>query len=481
MIVTTIFATVKGCDQENLFLNSAEILSIGANSLSLFHIYSLLIFFCAIVHTLLTHKIREFADLIEVKHKKKLKTGKKSVATRGRQEVSFIAESLFFMGEVEVVFAIWAIPLFALIAFFFSWTTALEYINTRDYSESIYVVVIMIIASTRPIVMLAETILRGFAKFFGNSVTSWWFVVMTIGPITGSLLTEPAAMVLCCMLLARKFYFYQPSVPLAYATLGLLFVNVSVGGVLTNFAAPPVVVVAGCWGFSSWYMFKTFGIIAIVGVILCNFLYWHFFRSEFRKLNKKMIRNPAIENDKKNVPLWITIIHCAILAWMIYHVAYPAVIIASLLLFLGFHRATHQHQDEVYLKRPFLVGAFLAGLVIHGGVQGWWVNALLDRFQALSLMIVGVVLSAFIENAAVTYLTSLTPDLTSSFKYAIIAAAVTGGGLTVIAHAANPVGQALLEKYFKQGVAPLYLFLSALLPTIIFFILYYIPFLLNGF
>jgi hypothetical protein len=481
MFFATVLAAIEGCDQEHSLLKSVGVLSLEENTLNLFHILTLLIFFLAIVHTLLTHKIRQYADKVESKHRKRLKKKNLPNEERGRERVSFFAECLFFLGEVEVVFAVWAIPLFALIAFFYNWTVALDYINTRDYSEALYVVVIMIIASTRPIVLFTEMILRVIANLFGSSVTAWWFVVMTIGPITGSVLTEPAAMVLCCMLLSRKFYSYHPSVPLAYATLGLLFVNVSVGGVLTNFAAPPVVVVASCWELSSWYMFKTFGIIAIIGVLLCNFIYWHFFRSEFRKLNKIKEKNPIPKIEKKKVPLWITAIHCGILAWMIFHVHYPAVVIASLLLFLGFHRATHHHQDEMYLKRPFLVGAFLAGLVIHGGVQGWWVTAILDRLHALSLMIVGVILSAFIENAAVTYLTSLTPDLTSSFKYAIIAAAVTGGGLTVIAHAANPVGQALLEKHFKQGVAPLYLFLSALLPTIIFFILYYIPFLLNGF
>lgn len=478
---TIIFASIKDCGSSSFIRKSENVLAIEAAVFSKFHVIALVIFVLAIIHTFLTHKIRELADLVDKRYKKKLRKEKEPLQLRGRKKVSFLAETLFFLGEVEVVFGIWAFPLFINIALNFDWFSAIEYINSRDYSEPLYVVVIMILASTRPIVLLAEKILHRLSIFLGDSVTAWWFVILSIGPITGSFFTEPAAMVLCCLLLSRQFYAYHPSKGLSYATLGLLFVNVSVGGVLTNFAAPPVLVVAQCWGLTSWYMFKTFGIIAIAGVLICNFIYWHFYRSEFKILNKKKKQDPISLPKNDSVPIWITLIHILLLFWMVMNAHYPAVIIATLLLFLGFHRATHHFQDAMYLKRPFLVGAFLAGLVIHGDLQSWWVSAVLENFKALSLMVLGVILSAFIENAAVTYLTSLTPGLTESFKYAIISAAVTGGGLTVIAHSANPVGQALLEKHFKQGIAPLYLFFAALVPTIIFFILYYIPFLVNGF
>lgn len=473
-----LLAQSGACEADSLINKSAKVLEIEDPSFTTFHIVALIIFAFAVLHTFMTHKIREAAFSVEQGHRNKLKEAGKPLEIRGREKVSFIAESLYFLGEVEVVFALWAIPLFIAIASFFDWSSAIEYINTRDYTEALYIVVIMIVTSTRPIVHLAENIVHFFSKLFGDSISSWWFVILSIGPITGSFITEPAAMVICCVLLSRQFYDYKPSTRLAYATLGLLFVNVSVGGVLTNFSAPPVLVVARCWDLSSWYMFKTFGVVAIIGVLISNFLYWYFFRSEFKKLNLEKQQKPIEREERDPIPFWITFSHVLILGWIIFNAHYTAIVIGSLLLFLAFQRATHHYQDEVTLKRPFLVGAFIAGLIIHGGVQGWWVIALVQKLEAFSLMFVGVVLSAFVENAAVTYLASLTPGLSESFKYAIISAAVTGGGLTVIAHAANPAGQSILEKHFDQGVAPLFLFLAALLPTLIFFFLYYIPFLI---
>jgi hypothetical protein len=44
---------------------------------------------------------------------------------------------------------------------------------------------------------------------------------------------------------------------------------------------------------------------------------------------------------------------------------------------------------------------------------------------------------------------------------------VAGGGLTVIANAPNPAGQAILKKYFKEGVSPGGLLKAALVPTVI--------------
>jgi len=76
-------------------------------------------------------------------------------------------------------------------------------------------------------------------------------------------------------------------------------------------------------------------------------------------------------------------------------------------------------------------------------------------------------LTAFNDNAAVTYLASQAPEFSDAMKYAVVAGAVTGGGLTVIANAPNPAGQSILAKHFAKGVSPLGLFLGALLPTAI--------------
>ena len=48
--------------------------------------------------------------------------------------------------------------------------------------------------------------------------------------------------------------------------------------------------------------------------------------------------------------------------------------IGGFLFFLGFTNATAAYQSAVDIKTPLLVGFFLAGLVVHGGLQAWWIG-----------------------------------------------------------------------------------------------------------
>ena len=82
-------------------------------------------------------------------------------------------------------------------------------------------------------------------------------------------------------------------------------------------------------------------------------------------------------------------------------------------------------------------------------------------------MITATVLTAFNDNAAITYLATLVPNLAEVSKYAVVAGAVTGGGLTVIANAPNTAGQSILGRFFEHGVNPLKLLIAALIPTIV--------------
>jgi predicted cation transporter len=123
-----------------------------------------------------------------------------------------------------------------------------------------------------------------------------------------------------------------------------------------------------------------------------------------------------------------------------------------------------------------LVGFFLAGLVIHGGLQGWWLEPVLGRLTEYPLLIGATVLTAFNDNAAVTYLATLVPNLSDALKTAVVSGAIAGGGLTVIANAPNPAGQSLLQKYFPDGgIKPGALLLAALLPTLVMLALFALP------
>jgi hypothetical protein len=267
--------------------------------------------------------------------------------------------------------------------------------------------------------------------------------------------------------LGKQFYALKPEPRLAYATLGLLFVNVSVGGVLTHFAAPPVLMVAGRWGWNTPYMFRHFGEAALLGIVLSNLAYFAVFRRAICKLRPPESA-PVMQMQAVPVPGWVTVAHLMFLGWTVVVAHYPVLVVGGFLFFVAFVEVTMDYQSELQVRSPILVGFFLAGLVIHGGLQQWWIAPVLGRLREVPLMLGAIGLTAFNDNAAVTYLSTLVPGMTEGMKHAVVAGAVTGGGLTVIANAPNPAGQSLLKQYFPEGVAPLGLLLGALPATIIF-------------
>jgi hypothetical protein len=173
------------------------------------------------------------------------------------------------------------------------------------------------------------------------------------------------------------------------------------------------------------------------------------------------------EGERATVPSWVTAAHLGFMAWTVINAHYPVLFLGGFLFFLGFAKATSAHQDRIELGAPLLVGFFLAGLVIHGGLQGWWIAPVLASLSEVPLFIGAALLTAVNDNALITYLATLVPGLGPSLQYAVVAGAVTGGGLTVIANAPNPAGQAILGPWFDDGIAPLGLLGGALLPTLI--------------
>lgn len=86
-----------------------------------------------------------------------------------------------------------------------------------------------------------------------------------------------------------------------------------------------------------------------------------------------------------------------------------------------------------------LVGwIFLAGLVVLGGLQRWWLQPIVAGLEPLALFFGALSLTAITDNAALTYLGSLIEGISDASKYMLVAGAVAGGGLTVIAKRAQP-------------------------------------------
>lgn len=384
---------------------------------------------------------------------------------RLRDRLRFRAQLFHFMGEIEAVFGIWVVPLGIALAVFKGWGVMVHYFAHASYAEPVFVVVVMAIASSRPVLCLAEACLARIATLGGGTPAAWWFSILTVGPLLGSFITEPAAMTICALLLCRRFYELKPDPVLQYATLGLLFVNISVGGTLTHFAAPPVVMVATAWSWDLGYMFTHFGWKAVIGILVTNVLHFFLLRRRFALLAPAA---PATEAAVTPPPVTITIVHLLFIAWTVLNAHYPPLVVFGFLFFLAFVEATERHQTSIQLRGPLLVGFFLAALVLHGGGQQWWIGPVLGSLDRWPLMISGTALTAFNDNAAITYLATLVPDFSEVLRYAIVAGAVAGGGLTVIANAPNPAGQSILQPQFgDNGISPLKLFLGALVPTLI--------------
>lgn len=461
-----------------------------------FNLVASIIFFLAVVHTFLASKFNQMAHRFEAVHRERTSSHNK-VYVEGRDPVSFKATLFHFLGEVEAIFGIWLIPLLISLVIMEpeGLTIAAFYVDTRNYTEAIFVVVIMAIASSRPVIQIAESCMRRVAMIGKQTPAAWWLSILMIAPLLGSFITEPAAMTIAALLLGRQFYLLEPAASFKYATLGLLFVNISVGGTLTHFAAPPVLMVVDTWHWNLPYMFTHFGWRSILGVVIATTVYYFVFRKEFSALNeraKELSTTKQSEPKPEPAPAWVVCVHLAFVAWTVLTLHHPPFFIGGFLFFLAFTMATRHHQFDIKLKSPLLVGFFLAGLVTHGGLQGWWIAPVLSSLSEVPLFLGATALTAFNDNAAITYLASqvpaFSPDLwvadhwvskagvalanAQGLEYAVVAGAVTGGGLTVIANAPNPAGQSILSRYFKEGISPLKLLLGALFPTIVMAVMF---------
>lgn len=446
-----------------------------------FNLVATLIFLLAVVHTFMAGFFQKLAHKIEERHRREIqeagRTADKKPFQNAKDDSSFSATTCHFLGEVEAIFGIWCIPLLLSVVYYYDWESMVYYIDhVVNYTEPMFVVVIMAIASTRPVLKFSEQVLGLLAGIGGRSPKAWWFSILIVAPLLGSFITEPAAMTIAALLLAKNIYSLEPSPFFKYSTLGLLFVNVSVGGTLTHFAAPPVLMVAGKWGWDIAFMFTHFGWKAFVGILIATAIYGYMVRKEFDSLKANAEERAKLQKSvsEEPIPAWITVTVLLFMSWTVINLHNPPLFIAGFLFFLAFVQATATHQDDIKIKGPLLVGFFLAGLVTHGSLQQWWIAPVLGKLDEMSLFVGATVLTAFNDNAAITFLASQVPDFHPSLgaasiakEYAVVAGAVTGGGLTVIANAPNPAGQSLLSRYFKDGISPVGLFLGALFPTIV--------------
>ncbi|MBA3772202.1 MAG: putative Na+/H+ antiporter [Ramlibacter sp.] len=366
------------------------------------------------------------------------------------------------LGEIEVVFGFWAMVLVTTLAVMAGADSAIAYVESRQYTEPMFVFVIMVIAASRPVLEALRALVDLLARAAPVATplaTAW--LCLALLPLLGSLVTEPAAMTLAALLLAPTVF--RPGMPewLKYFALGVLFVNVSIGGTLTSYAAPPVLMVASAWGWDSAFMAKTFGWRAALAVVV---------NATAAVLLMRRHLTAAQRSDEPDgrapMPVFVSIIHLLFLAAVVAVAHHPAMFIGLFLFFLGFTKAYERYQQPLLIKEALLVAFFLAGLVVLGGMQQWWLQPIVSGLDPGALFWGAAALTAVTDNAALTYLGSLIDGLSDAAKYSLVAGAVAAGGLTVIANAPNPAGVALLRPGFRDGaIGPGRLLLGALAPT----------------
>ena len=367
------------------------------------------------------------------------------------------------LGEVEVVFGFWAIVLVMAMALVAGGSAALNYAETRNYTEPLFVFVVMVVAASRPILQTVLTAVDWMAQMLPvpSTLATVWLGLAAV-PLLGSLITEPAAMTIAALLLAP--HIFKSGIPegVKYLALGVLFVNVSIGGTLTAYAAPPVLMVAATWQWDSAFMLAQFGWKAAIAVLInataATFV-----------LRKHLLAAPAASPDApaaQPVSVSVVLVHMLLLVGVVVFAHNPVIFLGLFLMFLGFAQAYERHQSPLILKEALLVGFFLAGLVVLGGLQRWWLEPIVSSLAPVALFFSALGLTAITDNAALTYLGSLIPGLSDTSKYMLVAGAVAGGGLTVIANAPNPAGVALLKRGFAdETIGAGGLLLGALGPT----------------
>lgn len=381
-------------------------------------------------------------------------------------EGSVARGALHLAGEIEVVFGIWAAIFLTVYAVIEGPGAVVEYQESLHFTEPIFVFCIMVIAATKPILMAASSLINFLSSLLQKilrvpDVQADLFVVLTVGPLAGSFITEPAAMTVTALMLNSMIKSTHHK-KFLYALIAVLFVNVSIGGALTSFAAPPILMVAGKWNWQSAYVFSHFGWKAMIAVLVNAIGLVLFFRKDLEEICRGLGEG---RRHQSQIPMWVTLLHYTFLVFIVFSAHHPNTAMGIFLLFLGVTTVTSRYQERLRLRESLLVAFFLGGIMVFGAFQRWWLAPLLGALGDYQLFAGATALTAITDNAALTYLGAQVEGLAEASKYFLVAGAITGGGLTVIANAPNAAGYSILNNKFADGISPGSLLIAALLPT----------------
>jgi len=417
-------------------------------SISKIQVIAFLLFVIAISHTFVTSFFEKLS------HKRK-------------HSHPNLAKFYHLLSEVEVVFGIYGFLLFIAMLLVEDLSFFKVYFNNLKFTEPKFVFAMMLMSGTSPILSVSKNILIKISNLLPfDQRKSFFFVVMTLGPLLGSFITEPAAMTVTALILYETFYQETLTKNFKFGLLALLLVNISIGGTLTSFAAPPVVMVAHAWALDSKMLLLNLGYKAIMAILISNFIFSLMFKSDLKGIFKGHVA-------KKEVPKGIIFTNLIFLALLVLVSHVDDLIILILILFLGFYMIYKEHFDDLKIKESLMVGFFLSSLIFIGNIQSFWIKEVIHSLNDFGLFVGATLLTGITDNALLTYLGSLSP-MTESMKWSLLAGAVTGGGLTVIANAPNLIAVSLFkDKFIPEGVNPVKLLIAALIPTLVTFLCFY--------
>ncbi len=379
-----------------------------------------------------------------------------------------------WLSEVEIVFGFWAILFLIILTVKDGAGAAVQFHNSLNLTEAAFIFCIMLVSSTRAVVTLARRLIFTMSALVARltrlpQVQAQLLTLLTVGPLLGSLMTEPAAITITALLLFRMVDVQKTPQDFLYVLLAFLFVNVSVGGSLTHFAAPPILMVARPWSWELKDVFLNLGIPGLISILVSTFALVIFYR---RRLSDYLL---PLEPDHYPIPTWISIVHATVLFAVIYFAHHPEVFIPITFVFIAFTFLTKTYQDGLKFRESALVAFFLYGLIIFGSLQSWWLNDFIAGLDSKALFFGAIGLTAVTDNAALTYLGSQIENLTEISKWALTAGALVGGGLTILANAPNAAGFSVLAPKFQDGSLNAFkLFKAAVFPTVVAMLCYYI-------
>jgi hypothetical protein len=306
------------------------------------------------------------------------------------------------LGEVEVVFGFWAMVLVLCTFVLSGKEQAIQYVESRNFTEPLFVFAIMVVAGSRPILQMTTQLVTVLARILPiRTSLVTYFLSLWLIPLLGSFITEPAAMTLAALMLRDRLFATDVAERVKYATIGVLFVNVSIGGTLTPFAAPPVLMVASKWNWDVGFMLSHFGWRAALAAFVNATAVTLIFRREIAR-----IASDDASEERPAVPFPAMLVCVLFLLGVVMFAHHPTIFMGLLLFFIGYSAAYPRHHDTLILREALLVAFFLAGLVVLGGQQRWWLQPLLTSMSPSAVFYGATALTAVTDNAALTYLGS---------------------------------------------------------------------------